>query len=180
MTDFTLRPPSLRGPRLAAPTAPRRVAVVRDTRLAAAVRRRTLVRRATVAVVAVALLTVGITDVRGHVEIGQIDQAQGVASNKLSALGLNVTLTRANSVDQENRVWNVDVQMTENRLMIGSTNVITDQQEVGIFFDKIDLSALDGCLSGVTQALDQVGVGQTDGALASLGAAGPACQAANP
>jgi len=35
-------------------------------------------------------------------------------------------------------------------------------------------------LSGVTQALDQIGVGQTDGALASLGAAGPACTAANP
>jgi hypothetical protein len=180
MTDFTLRPPSLRGPRLAAPTAPGRVAVVRDARLATAVRRRTLVRRATVAVVAVALLTVGITGVRGNVELGQIDQAQGVASNKLSALGLNVTLTRVNSVDQENRVRNVDVQMTENRLMIGSTNAITDQQEVGIFFDKIDLSALDGCLSGVTQALDQIGVGQTDGALASLGAAGSACQAANP
>ena len=180
MTDVTLRPPSLRRPRLAAPTASPRVVVVRDTRLAAAIRRRTLVRWATVAVVAVALLTVGVTDVRGHVELGQIDQAQGVASNNLSALGLNVTLTRANSADQENRVRYLDVQMTENPLMIGSTNAITEQQEVGIFFDKIDLSALDGCLNGVTQALDQIGVGQTEGALASLGAAGPACQAANP
>jgi hypothetical protein len=180
MTDFTLRPPAVRDPRQATATAPRRVAVARDARQVAAIQRRTLVRWATVAVVVVAVLTVGITDVRGHVELGQIDQAQGVASNELSALGLNVTLTRANSADQENIVRYADVQMTENRLMIGSTNAITDQQEVGIFFDKIDLSALDGCLSGVTQALDQIGVGQTDGALASLGAAGPACQAANP
>jgi hypothetical protein len=180
MTDVTLRPPSLRGPRLDARTPPRRVAVVRDARHAAAIQRRTLVRLATVAVVAVALFTVGITDGHGHVELGQIDQTQGVAANKLSALGLSVLLTRINSVNQENRVRYVDVQMTENRLMIGSTNAITDQQEVGIFFDKIDLSALDGCLSGVTQALDQIGVGQTDGALASLGAAGSACQAANP
>jgi hypothetical protein len=139
-----------------------------------------LIRRATVAVVAVTLLTAGMTDVRGHMELGQIDHSQGVASTELSALGFNVTRTRASSADEENKVRYFDVQTTENRLMIGSTNTITDQQEAGIYVDKIDLSVLDGCLSGVTQALDQIGVGQTDGALASLGAAGPACQAANP
>jgi hypothetical protein len=148
--------------------------------LAAALRRRTLVRRATVAVVTVALLTVGVTDVRGRADVGQVDHAQGIASDNLSALGLNLTITGANTADQENRVRYVSVQMTENRLAIGSTEAITQQQEVGIFYDRIDLSALDGCLSGVTGALDQIGVGQTTGALASLGAAGPACEAANP
>lgn len=180
MTDVTLRAPSLRGPRLGAPATVRQRTVVRDARLQAAVRRRTLVRRATVALVTVALLAIGVTDLRGRAEVGQIERAQAIASDNLSALGLNLKLTSANTAEQQNRVRFIDVQMTENRLMIGSTDALTEQQEVGIFFDKVDLSALDGCLSGVTGALDQIGVGQTAGALASLVAAGPACTAANP
>jgi len=137
MVDVTLRPPSLRGPRLAGRPAPPRVPAAGDGH-AASVQRRTFVRRATVALVAVALFTLGTTEVRGHLELGHLAHAQGVASNQLGALGLNVTLVRANSADEEYTVRNVDVQMTENRLMIGSTNALTDQQEVGIFFDKIE------------------------------------------
>jgi len=139
-----------------------------------------LVRRAVVAVVAVGLLTIAVSEIRGRTEIGQIDHAQGRASSYLTNLGVNLTLTNANVGIQQNRVRYLDVQTTEHRLMIDSTNSETQSHEVGIFYDAIDLSALDGCLSGVTQALDQIGVGQTSGGLASLNAVGPICQSAGP
>jgi len=145
-----------------------------------ALRRRVLVRRAVVAAVALSLLTIGISDVRGRVEVGQIDHAQGLATNYLTNLGVNLTLTRANVADQQDRVRYFSVQLTEHHAMVNSTNAEIQAQEVGIFYDSINLSALSGCLSGVTQALDQIGVGQTFGGLVSLNAVGPICQSASP
>ena len=155
-------------------------AATRNPRVAAMARRRVLIRRAVVAAVAIGLVTIGITDVRGHVEVGQLDHVQGIATPYLSNLRLNLTLTNANTADEENNVRYLTVQNLESRLGIDSANSSTQADEIGIFFDKVNLSALDGCLGGVTQALDQIGVGQRAGAFASLGAVGAVCQLAAP
>jgi len=174
--DFIRRTP----PRFLGSAPPLPVTLTRRAIVHPALRRRTLVRRAVVATVALSVLTIGMSDVRGRVEVGQIDHAQGNATDYLTNLGVNLTFTRANVADQQDRVRYFQVQLTEHHAMVDSTNSQTQTQEIGIFYDSINLSALNGCLGGVTQALDQIGVGQTFGGLVSLNAVGPICQSASP
>jgi len=164
-------------PRLIRPTL--RLPATRSAR-ATSLQRRLLVRRLVVAVLALGVATIAMTDVRGRMDVGQVDHAQGIASSNLAGLRTDVVFTHANTGDQRNQVRYLDAQMDQNRLAIGSTNAQTQSAEAGIRFDTIDLSNLDGCLAGFTQALDQIGVGQVLGGLASLEAVGPVCKSATP
>jgi len=182
MTDFTLPPVGLRGrrPEVLGRWEGRSQVRVRNPEVVAALRRRALVRRAVVAATAVVLLTIGLTDLRSNVELGQVDHTEGFAQGWLSGLHSNLTLTNANVAIQEDRARFFDVQLTEDRLLMGSTVSETHDTQVSTFYDAVSLSALNSCLGGVIQALDQIGVGQTTGGLTSLNAVGPICQSVAP
>ena len=182
MTDFTV--PRVGLGDVARPLLPRRESLSRApsrrSEVASIRRRRILVRRAVVVAAVLGLLATGITDIRGRVEDGQLDHAQGVINGEIASLRLDLAQTKAHTDIQQNRLRYLDVQTLENRLMVSSTGQEIQSAETGMFYDGVELSALDGCLGGVTQALDQIGVGQNAGGLASLNAVTPLCQSASP
>jgi hypothetical protein len=70
--------------------------------------------------------------------------------------------------------------VSQDGVSLDSTNAAISSTEQGLFFGGYDIAALDTCLGGVTQALDQAAVGQTSGALSSLGSVSGSCSAAKP
>lgn len=176
-SDFTRR----HSRALLAPPQPERAARPRTVHMALpSVRRRLLLRRAVVAIVSASLLTLVLSDVRGRMDVGHIDHAQGMASTKLAQLARSLSSTDEHNIHQHDDVLGLDVQMLEHGQMIQSTEQLAQVQQIGIFYDALDLSTLNTCLNGVTQALDQIGVGQSVGASNSLIAVGPTCQSASP
>jgi septal ring factor EnvC (AmiA/AmiB activator) len=58
---------------------------------------------------------------------------------------------------------------------LATTQTELAEAQAGLHSQGVDIGALDACLSGVEQALNQIAVGQTAGGLASLKAASPSC-----
>jgi len=137
-------------------------------------------RRVVFTLILIALLTLAFTDVRGRMEIGHVDAAQGVATQRLAHFKVVLHESQADVVKQRGQLNRIDVAITHHQSTLSSTNSQTAAHDVGIFLDAVDFSSLEGCLTGVTQALDQIAVGETSGGLSSLSAVGPTCKASTP
>lgn len=142
--------------------------------------RRVRRRRAVVAAIVLGIAGLTFADVRGRMEVGHIDAAQAVATMRLDRLHGDLGTGRVRIGTESGKLEFIEGTIAQRQSTIAVTNNQTAQHNAGIFLDDISFSALDGCLSGVTQALDQISVGETTGGLASLQAVGPVCQAAAP
>ena len=58
---------------------------------------------------------------------------------------------------------------------LSTTQAELAEAQAGLHSQGVDIGALDACLSGVEQALNQIAVGQTAGGLASLKASSSSC-----
>jgi hypothetical protein len=137
-------------------------------------------RRVVVTLILIALLTLAFTDVRGRMEIGHVDASQGVATQRLAHFKVALHKNQANVVTQRGQLNSIDVAITQHQSTLSSTNSQTAAHDAAILLAGTDVSSLEGCLAGVTQALDQIAVGETSGGLSSLSAVGPTCKAATP
>jgi hypothetical protein len=154
----------------------------RTSRAEARVSRRRHVqrRRALVLVILIGIGTLTIADVRGRMEVGHVDAAQGIATSRLARFDTNLGAGRTRIGTESGKLEFIQGTIAQQQTNLVVTNNQTAAHNAGIFIDDIDFSALTGCLSGVTQALDQIAVGETSGGLASLSAIGPTCKSASP
>jgi hypothetical protein len=137
-------------------------------------------RRALALAILIGLATLTITDARGRMEVGHLDGAQGIATARLARFDTDLSVGRIRIGTESGKLQVIEGTIAQDQTNLVVTNNQTTTHEAGIFIDDIDFSALDGCLSGVTQALDQISVGETSGGLASLSAVGPTCKSASP
>jgi len=142
--------------------------------------RRVQRRRIVVTLILIVLATVTFTDVRGRMEIGHVDAAQGVATQRLANSKVALHQNRGDVVTQRDELNLIDVEITQHQSTLSSTNSQTAAHDAAILLAGTDVSSLEGCLAGVTQALDQIAVGETSGGLWSLSVVGPTCKAATP
>ncbi len=142
--------------------------------------RRVRRRRAVVLAILAAVAALTITDVRGRMEVGHIDAAQGVATTRLARFHVELGSGRVRIGTESGKLEFDESTIAGQQSNLVATNNQTSAHDVGIFLDDVDFSALDGCLSGVTQALDQIAVGETSGGLDSLAAVAPTCRNASP
>ncbi len=119
-----------------------------------------------------------VTDVRGRAEASRAADALSTAHAHLdrvrAGLARDGTQLRASNAE----VQSLDTTVSQDKASLGTTNAAIASTEEGLFFGGYDIAALGSCLGGVTQALDQAAVGQTSGALASLGSVAGSCGAA--
>jgi translation elongation factor EF-4 len=137
-------------------------------------------RRLLVTLILIALVALTFADVRGRMEIGHVDAAQGVATQRLAHFKVALHENQDDIVTQRGDLNSIDVAITQHQSTLGSTNSQTATHDAAILLDGTDVSTLEGCLAGVTQALDQISVGETSGGLWSLSVVGPTCKAATP
>jgi septal ring factor EnvC (AmiA/AmiB activator) len=130
-------------------------------------------------IVAVASVLV-VTDLRGRAEGAVTTRA--LASTKAlqqqRARDLLDTQQQIGSTAAE--VQRLGTSISKTQASLATSSASFSSTERSLFFGGFDISALNSCLSGVTQALDQVAVGQTKGALASLRAVSTTCNSAKP
>ncbi len=141
-------------------------------------RRRRLVVSAVVAALLGSVFALALTDLHGRAQVKHNDSQLAVADHQVAALRKSLASTRsqADFVGQEIREVATSILQTQaNDTSTESSIYVT---EAGLFFAGYDIGQLDVCLGGVTQALDQVAVGQNRGALASLGSVSSNCNAA--
>jgi hypothetical protein len=137
-------------------------------------------RRVLALVILIGFVTLTITDARGRMEVGHLDAAQGIASARLARFDTDLSVGRIRIGTESGKLEVIEGTIAQDQTNLVVTNNQTTTHDAGIFIDDIDFSALDGCLSGVTQALDQISVGETSGGLSSLSAVGPTCKSASP
>ncbi len=77
-------------------------------------------------------------------------------------------------------VQSLEAAISQAKTSLATSNAAISSTEQGQVLAGFDISALHTCLGGVTQALDQIAVGQTQGALSSLGSVSTSCDAARP
>jgi hypothetical protein len=120
------------------------------------------------------------TDLRGRAELHrtQTQLTTTEAHERLGRLHLRSTRTQVGTASADVRSLQASISRTQASL--ATTNAAITSTEQGLFFGGFNISALNSCLAAVTQALDQIAVGQRAGALFSLGAASPSCNAAKP
>jgi hypothetical protein len=133
---------------------------------------------AVVAVVVVALGTVlVVSDLRARTEIRTTAVSLQSTDHRLSGLraelsGAEQRLARARSEDASvTRFFDA----AQSALSTAQKSLAQDQ--AGLHAQGVDLGALDTCLSGVEEALNQIAVGQTSGGLDSLKASSSSCAA---
>lgn len=137
-------------------------------------------RRAIVLVILIGVATLTITDVRGRMEVGHLDGAQGIATARLARFEADLEVGRIRIGTESGKLEAIESKIAQQQSTLVVTRNQTTAHYDGIFIDDLDFSALKGCLAGVTQALDQISVGETSGGLASLSAVGPTCKSASP
>lgn len=156
--------------------------------LTLAPRRRSVRRRRLIALAAVlcalAMLTVGVrSDLRVRSELRQDRLSLGVTRSRLA-----VTLRRLTSVQTslssttgERDTLQVALKITAWELSGAETNLASTQANLanantGLSLDGTDIASLNTCLAGVGQALNQISVGDQNGAVTSMSAVAGSCQ----
>lgn len=120
------------------------------------------------------------TDLNGRSQVRRTTSALTRTERNLAATRHNLRNTRNETDATTAQVQALQASISENQSSLSSTNASISQTEAGIFFGGFDISALTNCLGGVTQALDQVAVGKTQGAISSLSSVSKSCQSAKP
>jgi len=146
-------------------------------------RRRTRLTRTAVIVcsllVLVAAVSLILTDVRGRAELRQTQVDLSHASRTLSSVRSELATTERQLTSARIESAAVASFLTNTNASLSSTQKSITTDESGLFYQGVNLNALNGCLSGVEQALNQLSVGEASGALASLGSVSSDCKTAD-
>lgn len=134
----------------------------------------------TVLAVLAATCTLTVTDLAGRAEVHGTDSEIARAEALLDRASTQLAATKARADDVGMQARDVAALVLAAQATIDSTEASISKTEQGISVDGVDISELDRCLGGVVQALDQVTVGQVQGALSSLEAVSGSCSAARP
>ena len=131
--------------------------------------------------VVVAIASVlGVTDARGHAEVGVTTSALASTEALQDQRARDLLNTQEQIRSTTAEVRGLGSSISQTQASLATSDAAISSTERGLFFGGFDISALNSCLSGVTQALDQVAVGQTKGALSSLRAVSTTCNSAKP
>jgi capsule polysaccharide export protein KpsE/RkpR len=119
-----------------------------------------------------------VTDTRARAEVRRTTDASTSTETHLRQ-----RQTDLHSAQGQTKATAVEIQTLETSILQVRTNLATSNAAIssterGLFLGGIDIASLNTCLVGVTQALDQVAVGQTIGALSSLGSVSTSCNSA--
>ena len=119
-----------------------------------------------------------VTDLRARTEVRRATSALTATESHLSKAQAQLLSAQAQMKATASEVQALEASIAQTQTSLATSIAATASTERGIVYGGFDISALNTCLSGVTQALDQVAVGQTAGALSSLGAASTSCNSA--
>jgi hypothetical protein len=119
-----------------------------------------------------------VTDLRARTEGRRATSALTSAGTHLSQARTRLVGAQAQMRTTAAEVQALDGSIAQSQTSLAASVAAISSAERGLFYGGFDISALNTCLSGVTQALDQIAVGQTAGALSSLGAASTSCNSA--
>jgi hypothetical protein len=128
----------------------------------------------------VAMGALAVTDLRGRAEVQRTDSEVAAADHELAGARTQLSKTRVLANEAGTQVKAVVTSALETQAKVESTEASTSAANLGTLLDGFSISKLNVCLPGVVQALDQVAVGQIQGALSSLGAVATSCNAARP
>lgn len=121
-----------------------------------------------------------VTDLHGRTQIRHEDRVLAATQHHL----VKTNATTSDTNDQTDAVYRAILKLESATLAtqdsLNGTNASISAADAQIFYAGVDLSVFDGCLAGVVQALDQVAVGQTGGAVASLSAVSGSCSSVSP
>ncbi len=121
-----------------------------------------------------------VTDQRGRTEVRRTTDALTTAVNRQRQESGRLLSTRAQMRTTVSEARTLQMSISRTQASLATSNASISSVEKGLEFGGFNISELNTCLGGVTQALDQAAVGQTKGALSSLGAAAASCEAAKP
>lgn len=121
-----------------------------------------------------------VTDFRARTEVRTASTAAASAQGQLDRAQTHLRITQAQTRVSTSDVRTLEASISQTQTALVTSSAAISSTERGLFFGGFDISALNTCLIGVTQALDQVAVGQTTGALSSLGSVSTSCNAARP
>lgn len=131
----------------------------------------------TVAVLGAACVLL-VTDLRARSEVGRATNALTLTQANLAQERAHLFGAQAQMRATASEVQALEASITQTQTSLATSIAAVSSTERGLVYGGFDISALNTCLGGVTQALDQVAVGQTAGALSSLGAVSLSCNAA--
>ena len=121
-----------------------------------------------------------VSDQRGRSEVSRTTSALASAEHRQEGQRAHLQSIQAQIRASLSAAQALQESMARTQASLATANASISSAESGLQFGGFDIAELNTCLSGVTQALDQAAVGQTKGALSSLGAAAASCEAAKP
>lgn len=130
--------------------------------------------------VVVATCALFVTELRARAEVRRTTHELASTQNRQEQEQAHLLGTQAQMRSALSGLRTLEGSISQTQTSLATSNATISTLERGLVLDGFDISALNTCLGGVTQALDQVAVGQTKGALSSLGAVSTSCNAARP
>ena len=121
-----------------------------------------------------------VTDVTGRSEIRHVEQTLASTEHRLSEKQASLSGTHGQIRTSYAEILKLESSNRQTQASLAGTDASISSTDAGIFFAGVEVSVLDGCLGGVTQALDQVAVGQQYGAVLSLESVTASCSAIHP
>ena len=121
-----------------------------------------------------------VTDQSGRSEVSRTAHALTTAVNRQRQESARLRGTQAQMRTTVSEARTLRTSISRTQASLATSNASISSVEKGLEFGGFDISELNTCLGGVIQALDQAAVGQTQGALSSLGTAAASCEAAKP
>lgn len=134
------------------------------------------------AVLALALATgclLVVSDVQGRTEIRTTDVSLATVDHQLKGVQSELAGVRHRLAAADSGAATVTRSFDAAQSQLATTQKSLSAAEAGLHSQGVNLAALNNCLSGVEQALNEISVGQTSGGLATLRAASSACSALN-
>jgi DNA-binding PucR family transcriptional regulator len=116
-----------------------------------------------------------VSNVRGHSEIRASQVTLTATAHRLEGVRAELAHAHRDLAAAERRGAAAGRSFDLAQAALSSTQATLAQDDASIYYQGIDLGQLNGCLSLVEQALNQLAVGQTAGGLASLRASSPSC-----
>lgn len=152
----------------------------RPTMRPAMPRRKGFVVTALVVVLLGATLALVLTDLHGRAQVQQTDSNLAAADHQLSAARRQLQVTRAETDAVGTAVRAVAANVLQAQSSVDRTAASISSTDMGLASAGVNISQLNTCLGGVTNALDQIAVGLFPGALSSLSSVSASCNAARP
>ena len=119
-----------------------------------------------------------VTDLRARSEVRRATNAFTLEQVHLAQERAHLLGAQAQLRATASEVQTLEASISQTQTNLATSIAAVSSTERGLVYGGFDISALNTCLGGVTQALDQVAVGQTAGALSSLGAVSTSCNSA--